>query len=44
MNITSLLAKGVARVLDFFRFPASFSIPLISGMFEMTLGARLSSL
>ncbi len=43
MNITSLLAKGVAGVLDFFSFPASFSIPLISGMFEMTLGAKLSS-
>ena len=43
MNITSLLANGIAGFLDAFSLPASFSIPLISGMFEMTLGAQLSS-
>lgn len=43
MNITSLLAKGVTNILEVFSFPATFSIPLISGMFEMTLGAQLSS-
>lgn len=43
MNITSLLAKGVTGFLHFFSFPSSFSVPLISGMFEMTLGAQLSS-
>lgn len=43
MNITSLLAKGVTGFLHALSFPDSFSIPLISGMFEMTLGAQLSS-
>ncbi len=43
MNITSLLANGIAGFLEIFSLPASFSIPLISGMFEMTLGAQLSS-
>lgn len=43
MNITSLLAKGIAGFLHFFSFPDNFSVPLISGMFEMTLGSQLSS-
>jgi sporulation integral membrane protein YlbJ len=43
MNITSLLAKTVTFFLHIFSLPANFSIPFISGMFEMTLGAQLTS-
>lgn len=43
INITSLLAKAVTGFLHTFSLPATFSIPFISGLFEMTLGAQLTS-
>ena len=43
INITSLLAKAVTGFLHIFSLPATFSIPFISGLFEMTLGAQLTS-
>lgn len=43
MNITSMLAKLVTKALHFFSLPSSFSIPIISGLFEMTLGAKMTS-
>ncbi|MBD8134148.1 sporulation integral membrane protein YlbJ [Peribacillus frigoritolerans] len=43
MNITGLLASGVGGILHIFSFPDSLSLPFISGMFEMTLGSKLTS-
>ncbi|AMM92351.1 sporulation protein [Peribacillus simplex] len=43
MNITGLLASLVAGILHIFNFPDSLSLPFISGMFEMTLGSKLTS-
>ncbi|USK76419.1 sporulation integral membrane protein YlbJ [Peribacillus frigoritolerans] len=43
MNITGLLASGVGGILHIFHFPDSLSLPFISGMFEMTLGSKLTS-
>lgn len=43
MNITGLLASGVGGILHIFNFPDSLSLPFISGMFEMTLGSKLTS-
>ncbi|MDM5213496.1 sporulation integral membrane protein YlbJ [Peribacillus sp. NJ4] len=43
MNITGLLASWVSGILHIFNFPDSLSPPFISGMFEMTLGSKLTS-
>ena len=43
MNITVLLATWVGGVLHIVHFPDSLSLPFISGMFEMTLGSKLTS-
>ncbi|MGM9957119.1 MAG: sporulation integral membrane protein YlbJ [Peribacillus sp.] len=43
MNITSLLATGIGGILHLMKFPDSLSLPFISGMFEMTLGSKLTS-
>ncbi|MFJ7752049.1 sporulation integral membrane protein YlbJ [Peribacillus muralis] len=43
MNITGLLASWVGGVLHIYNFPDSLSLPFISGMFEMTLGSKLTS-
>ncbi|MET1177907.1 sporulation integral membrane protein YlbJ [Peribacillus simplex] len=43
MNITGLLANVVGGILRIFNFPDSLSLPFISGMFEMTLGSKLTS-
>lgn len=43
MNITGLLANVVGGILHIFNFPDSLSLPFISGMFEMTLGSKLTS-
>ncbi|MGE7903801.1 sporulation integral membrane protein YlbJ [Peribacillus sp. NPDC094092] len=43
MNITGLLASVVGGILHIFTFPDSLSLPFISGMFEMTLGSKLTS-
>ncbi|RFU71158.1 sporulation integral membrane protein YlbJ [Peribacillus saganii] len=43
MKITGLLAKGVEYVLVLLGFPDVLSIPLISGMFEITLGSQMTS-
>ncbi|WP_057915066.1 sporulation integral membrane protein YlbJ [Peribacillus muralis] len=43
MNITGLLASIVSGILHIINFPESLSPPFISGMFEMTLGSKLTS-
>ncbi|MFD6439825.1 sporulation integral membrane protein YlbJ [Peribacillus sp. NPDC060186] len=43
MNITGLLASWVGGVLHIMNFPDSLSLPFISGLFEMTLGSKLTS-
>ncbi|MGG4265325.1 sporulation integral membrane protein YlbJ [Peribacillus simplex] len=43
MSITGLLASLVGGILHIFNFPDSLSLPFISGMFEMTLGSKLTS-
>lgn len=43
MNITGLLASWVGGILHIVHFPDSLSLPFISGMFEMTLGSKLTS-
>ncbi|MFJ7508092.1 sporulation integral membrane protein YlbJ [Peribacillus simplex] len=43
LNITGLLASGVGGILHILNFPDSLSLPFISGMFEMTLGSKLTS-
>jgi len=44
LHITAILAKGVEVLLSSITFPDMLSIPLISGMFEITLGSKLTSL
>ncbi|MFJ8256965.1 sporulation integral membrane protein YlbJ [Peribacillus asahii] len=43
MNVTALLAKAIAGCLQIFSLSPSFSTPFISGLFEMTLGAKMTS-
>ncbi|MFD6206840.1 sporulation integral membrane protein YlbJ [Peribacillus sp. NPDC060253] len=43
MNITVLLGSWIGGILHIFNFPDSLSLPFISGMFEMTLGSKLTS-
>lgn len=43
MNITGLLASWVGGILHIMNFPDSLSLPFISGLFEMTLGSKLTS-
>lgn len=43
MNVTDLLAIIVSYFLTLIQLPAEFSIPLISGMFEITLGSQITS-
>lgn len=43
LHITAILAKCVERLLSALSFPTMLSIPIISGLFEMTLGSQLTS-
>jgi sporulation integral membrane protein YlbJ len=43
VNITSLLAGFISIFLTIFHIPESLSVPLLSGMFEITLGSQLTS-
>lgn len=43
LHITNLLASVVEKLLALLSFPESLSIPFISGLFEITLGSRLTS-
>ncbi|UQD51597.1 sporulation integral membrane protein YlbJ [Bacillus methanolicus] len=43
LHITSFLANMVAFGLRVLQFPESLSIPLISGLFEITLGSQMTS-
>jgi sporulation integral membrane protein YlbJ len=43
LHITAILAKSVDVLLSFFSFPEMLSIPFISGLFEITLGSKLTS-
>lgn len=43
VGITTILASFFSIILTFFRLPNELSVPLISGIFEITLGAQLVS-
>ncbi len=43
LHITAALAKIVEVLFSFLSFPDSLSIPFISGLFEITLGSKLTS-
>ncbi|NHC39635.1 sporulation integral membrane protein YlbJ [Bacillus sp. MM2020_1] len=44
LHITAALAKAVEILLSSISFPDMLSIPFISGLFEITLGSKLTSL
>ncbi|WP_338469929.1 sporulation integral membrane protein YlbJ [Niallia sp. XMNu-256] len=43
LHISSFLAIGLEVILSLFQFPIELSIPLFSGLFEMTIGSQLVS-
>ncbi|WP_088105658.1 sporulation integral membrane protein YlbJ [Halalkalibacter urbisdiaboli] len=43
IGFTALLAAFFSVVLTFFQLPNELSLPLISGLFEITLGSQMSS-
>lgn len=43
VGITGVLAKGVEMILSIFQLPPELSMPLISGIFEITFGSKLVS-
>lgn len=43
MNITLALAKVMEVILAIFQLPTNLSIPLIAGLFEITLGSQMTS-
>lgn len=43
LHITSFFAKIIGILLSSLSFPKSMSIPLISGLFEITLGSKMTS-
>ncbi|MFP5111162.1 sporulation integral membrane protein YlbJ [Bacillaceae bacterium C204] len=43
LHITAALAKLIEILLSFISFPDMLSIPFISGIFEITLGSKLTS-
>lgn len=43
MNITGTLSYGLNYILSALQIPQDFSIPLIAGMFEITLGSQMTS-
>lgn len=43
LHITAFLAKGVEVILSSLSFSKMLSIPFISGLFEITLGSKLTS-
>ncbi|HJV15835.1 MAG TPA: sporulation integral membrane protein YlbJ [Bacillales bacterium] len=43
LQITAMLAKGVEVILSSLSFSKVLSIPFISGLFEITLGSKLTS-
>jgi sporulation integral membrane protein YlbJ len=43
LHITAILAKSVEVLLSSMSFPEMLSIPFISGLFEITLGSKLTS-
>lgn len=43
LNITAFIANMIEGILAIFHLPEAFSVPLISGLFEITLGSKLTS-
>lgn len=43
LHITDVLAIGLGYILQALYLPELFSVPLISGLFEITLGSQMSS-
>ena len=43
LHISSFLAKGIDLILILIGFPLDLSIPIFSGLFEMTIGSQLVS-
>lgn len=44
LNVTAVLAMIAGGILAVFQFSSELSVPMISGLFEMTLGSQLASL
>jgi sporulation integral membrane protein YlbJ len=43
INLTTLFATGISILLTVFYLPDALSVPLLSGLFEITLGSKLTS-
>ncbi|MEW9108815.1 sporulation integral membrane protein YlbJ [Cytobacillus gottheilii] len=43
VGITAFLAKGIEMMLTMLHFPVELSLPLISGLFEITFGSQMAS-
>ncbi len=43
LHISSFAAKGIEAIFNLIQFPTELSIPLFSGIFEMTIGSQLVS-
>jgi sporulation integral membrane protein YlbJ len=43
INVTALLASFISIILAVFYIPEVLSVPLLSGLFEITLGSKLTS-
>ncbi|WP_096202223.1 sporulation integral membrane protein YlbJ [Bacillus sp. FJAT-45350] len=43
VGIAAILSTVLSIILAFFQLPSSLSLPLISGMFEITLGGQMAS-
>ncbi|QQK76746.1 sporulation integral membrane protein YlbJ [Salicibibacter cibarius] len=44
LNVTAVLAMFAGMFLAVFQFSSELSVPIVSGLFEMTLGSQLASL
>ncbi|QQK80624.1 sporulation integral membrane protein YlbJ [Salicibibacter cibi] len=44
LNVTAVLAMFAGVFLAIFQFSSELSVPIVSGLFEMTLGSQLASL
>ncbi|WP_142127743.1 sporulation integral membrane protein YlbJ [Bacillus sp. SLBN-3] len=43
LHITTVLSSGISSLLSFFQLPPKLSIPVIPGLFEITLGSQMTS-
>ncbi|MEW4289254.1 sporulation integral membrane protein YlbJ [Rossellomorea marisflavi] len=43
LHITTVLSSAISSLLSFFHLPPNLSIPVIPGLFEITLGSQMTS-